>query len=180
MKKMKENKIAIKNKEPKEIIGSKKIKDNREKPKESNEQKKPTWYEVYEQTGEGYLPLVDYESWRVAVLSYSDELLADEIRTMQRHDETDEVFVLLRGRCLLFLGGNSDRVEEIIPLEMKPFKIYNIKKSVWHNHTVSKDALVLIVENRDTTSANSPVYSLDQNQHQFLIDTVRELWPDVR
>ena len=59
---------------------------------------------VGEHRGEGYRPVVDYANWRVAVLNFSERLLPDNIHELQRHNETDEVFVLLRGRCLLFLG----------------------------------------------------------------------------
>ena len=66
--------------------------------------------DVKEYQGEGYRPVVDYGGWRVAVLNYIEELRADNLRAMQRHNETDEVFVLLRGRCILFLGeGQEDR-----------------------------------------------------------------------
>jgi len=66
--------------------------------------------EVTQYTGEGYAPLIDYADWRVAVLRYIDELLPQNLATMQRHDETDEVFVLLAGRCILFLGAGATPV----------------------------------------------------------------------
>lgn len=164
-----------------ETVDLKNVKNTKEtrESRELKEEKRSTWYEVYEHNKEGYQPLVDYGAWRVAALSYCDELLADAICAMQRHNETDEVFVLLRGRCLLFLGGDGARVEEIIPLEMEPFKVYNVKRSVWHTHTLSQGALVLVVENQDTTSINSPVCSLNQNQRQFLVAVTRDCWPDV-
>ena len=63
--------------------------------------------DVRECPWEGYSPVVDYGGWRVAALNYIEELRADNLRTMQRHNETDEVFVLLRGRCILFVGGRE-------------------------------------------------------------------------
>jgi mannose-6-phosphate isomerase-like protein (cupin superfamily) len=132
--------------------------------------------QVTEYTGEGYLPLVDYQSWRVAILRYIDELLPQNIDKMQRHDETDEVFVLLAGRCILFLGGGDERISEIYAQDMQPLKLYNIKKGCWHTHTLSPDATVLIVENRDTASHNSPEVALDANQRATLIELTTLTW----
>ena len=50
---------------------------------------------ILEFNGEGYKPLVDFGSWRVAFLRFIDELLPENIQRLERHVETDEVFVLL-------------------------------------------------------------------------------------
>jgi hypothetical protein len=132
--------------------------------------------EVRAYTDAGYSPVVDYDAWRVAILNYIDELLPQNITHAQRHDETDEVFVLLRGRCILFIGEGDEDVTALHAQDMEPFKMYNVKKSVWHTHTLSEDAMVLIVENRDTTVHNSPTCALDEAQREQLIDLTRALW----
>jgi len=58
--------------------------------------------EVRSYESAGYQPLIDYDKWRVAILRYCDELMPERISTMQQHNETDEVFVLLEGRCICF------------------------------------------------------------------------------
>ena len=60
--------------------------------------------EITEFNDAGYAPIVDFQSWRVAMLNYIDELEPDQINNFQCHLETDEVFVLLAGRCILFLA----------------------------------------------------------------------------
>jgi hypothetical protein len=132
--------------------------------------------EIREYTGEGYMPVIDYGAWRAAILNYAEELLPQNITHMQRHDETDEVFVLLRGRCILFIGEGDERVTSIFAQDMEPFRMYNVKRSAWHTHTLSEDAMVLIVENRDTTVQNSPTYPLDKAQRKKLVDLSRALW----
>jgi len=132
--------------------------------------------EVRDYTAEGYKPLVDYDSWRVAVLNYSPVLSAENIATMQRHNETDEVFVLLRGRCILFLGQGAETATRIFAEDMQPLKIYNVKKGAWHTHTLSDDAMVLIVENRDTTYDNSPFCSLTEELKEKIAELTRSLW----
>jgi ureidoglycolate hydrolase len=132
--------------------------------------------EIHNCEGTGYKPLIDYDKWRVAILRYSDELLPERIITMQRHNETDEVFVLLEGRCILFIGEVNDTITSITGIDLEPHKIYNVKRGVWHSHTLSNDASVLIVENRDTTNQNSPKKFLNDDQRQRLIEITRELW----
>ena len=78
--------------------------------------------------GIGYQPIVDFESWRVAFLRYHPELLPENITEMQRHDETDEVFVLLEGQCILLVGEGQDEVETIFAVDMQPYQIYNVKR----------------------------------------------------
>lgn len=113
---------------------------------------------------EGYQPVVDYESWRVAILKFCDDLKIENIRTMQKHLLTDEVFVLLQGECSLFAGGDGEHVGELSKIDMKPHQVYVVKKGVWHNHIMSEDGEVLIVENRDTSDDNSPIESLNDHQ----------------
>ena len=110
--------------------------------------------------GEGYQPMIDYDSWRVAILRYCEELEIQRLKTMQKHGETDEVFVLLDGNCTLFVGGKGDTIEEIDGIAMKPLQLYNVKRGVWHTHTLDKDGTVLIVENKDTSDMNSPTQNL--------------------
>src|SRR4051812_15897221 len=91
-----------------------------------------TLLQVTEYTGEGYAPLIDYADWRVAILRYIDELLPQNLANMQRHDETDEVFVLLAGQCILFIGEGGERVTDIYAQDLEPLKLYNVRKSSWH------------------------------------------------
>lgn len=132
--------------------------------------------EIKEFTDTGYSPVVDFESWRVAVLNYIDELLPENIDNMQKHDETDEVFVLLSGRCILFIGEGKEKIEEISAVDMEPMKIYNIKKGVYHTHTLSKDAKLIIVENRNTDDSNSPKINLSNENTKNLVETTNSLW----
>ena len=85
--------------------------------------------EIIDYKKNGYSPVIDYGNWRVAVLNYSKELRAENLTAMQRHNETDEVFVLLRGHCILFLGEGDGSITEVHAENMEPFKIYNVKKA---------------------------------------------------
>ncbi len=133
--------------------------------------------EIREHNAPDYEPLIDHQSWRVALMNYTADLLPEKINRMQKHVETDEVFVLLAGRCILFLGRGDASVAEIYAVDMQPFKLYNVKRGVWHSHTFSRDARVLIVENRDTVEANSPFVELADSQRQEILRLTKRLWP---
>jgi ureidoglycolate hydrolase len=136
----------------------------------------PSLLEVRTHQDPGYLPVVDFESWRVAVLNYCDELLPENLTRLQRHDQTDEVFVLLTGRCILFIGDGDGEAGEVQAVDLVPGTVYNVKRGVWHNHTLSPDASVLVVENRDTTYDNSPFCDLAREQTAFMVTETRRLW----
>jgi hypothetical protein len=138
-----------------------------------------TLLQVREYTGIGYAPMIDSGAWRVAILRFVDELLPQRLGKMQRHDETDEVFVLLAGRCILFIGEGTEYVTEIHAQDMEPMKLYNVKRGCWHTHTLSRDATVLIIENQDTNSSNSPETPLGVIQRGQLVELTRQLWGEA-
>lgn len=125
--------------------------------------------EIREYTGEGFRPVVDFGAWRVALLRYREDNLPQHIHAMQRHHETDEVFVLLQGRCVLYLGEGQEGITRVLAQDMEPLKVYNVKCGAWHHHTLSQDAVVLVVENRETTKANSSEAQLSEAQRAILI-----------
>lgn len=132
--------------------------------------------EVSKYVEEGYKPVVDYKTWRVAVLNYIDELLPSKIKTMQKHEETEEIFVLLSGKCILFSGGNADEIGEVDAVNLEPLKMYNVKSSVWHTHTLSEGCSVLIVENVDTGDHNSPTAAMNYEQIKKMKELATKLW----
>ncbi len=135
--------------------------------------------EIREYSGAGYRPLVDYGAWRVAILNYIDEIHPTRNQQMERHNETDEVFVLLKGQAILFAGEGEKEVETIYAQPMEIGKIYNVKRSVWHTITMSPDASVLITENRDTSESNSDYAPLTAEQRRFLQEVAHRFCPDL-
>ncbi len=127
--------------------------------------------EILGHEGQGYSPLVDYESWRVALLRFEEETLPGNQVSMERHLETDEVFVLLQGAGTMIVGGNGCEVGELCAAPMQIGKVYNVRRSAWHTLSLSWDGSVLIVENRDTTEDNSEYRELSREQRE----RIREL-----
>ncbi len=104
--------------------------------------------DVYDYTGEGYNPTMHFNTWRVAFLNYTPDFTLP-LKKIERHMQTDEVFVLLTGTATLVMG------DDLTPVSMEPHKIYNVRAGAWHGIAVSPDAKVLIVENHNTTTENS-------------------------
>jgi hypothetical protein len=130
--------------------------------------------EIREFSSPGYQPVVDFRTWRVAILNYLDEIRPDRIDFMERHNETDEVFVLVKGKGILFLGEGESKIGKIHSQVMEPAKIYNVKIGTWHTVALSHEGSVLIVENRNTGKENSSYLTLDEEQRLFILDVAHK------
>lgn len=107
--------------------------------------------------GADFKRLVESDNWSVAVLRYSERFAT--LSVMERHIETDEVFVLLAGTATLH--GQSTEAEPMEILPMEPLTVYRIPRGVWHHITVSEGASVLVIENRNTSKENTEKRSLE-------------------
>lgn len=102
--------------------------------------------EVHEWNEDGYKPLVLSHDWQAAILNWEPIFDLEKVGEVERHNLTDEVFVLTKGKAVLFtIDEHGMQIEE-----MKLGVIYNVLKGVWHNLTSTRDASWIIVENRDT------------------------------
>jgi ureidoglycolate hydrolase len=138
------------------------------------------WLDIQTYTKEGYKPLIDFNCWRVAYLNYIDELNPENISYLEKHLETDEVFVLLKGEGILFIGAGDESHPEITAHRMEPCKLYNVKMGAWHNIVLSKDATILLVENKDTEEGNSAYYHFSKEQKLFIKETVKKELPEIQ
>ncbi len=118
--------------------------------------------EILDYKGEGYFSPYSFEGWKVAFLNHAERFTSQGIAYLERHKETDEVFVLLSGQATLLIGAEipEEKTSHSVPVqvhknEMEPGQLYIVKKNAWHNIMVSEDAKVLIVENADTCRENT-------------------------
>lgn len=128
--------------------------------------------EISEFTTVGFKILVPFKSWRVATLCYIDDMFPPELARMERHMETDEVFVLLKGQATLLVGGTDAEASEIDIVPMEPLKAYNVRQAAWHGVIASRDVVILLVENVDTGTENSEYYNLSAQQKEIY----RSIW----
>ena len=127
-----------------------------------------TVLDVQQYRGPGYAPVIDFGAWRVATLNYAPDMQPEAIQKMEKHLATDEIFVLLKGQCILYLGEGGTHIEKIHAVDMVNGQYYNVKKDGWHACTLSPDAVVLLVENKDTSTLNSSYIQLTPAQQAEL------------
>lgn len=105
--------------------------------------------EIIDYTGKGYESSFFFEKWRIGILNYDDEYKKGNTPFLEKHNETDEVFILVEGEATMLLGDNAEEIE------LEKNKLYVVKKGIWHNVYMTEDAKIIIVENADTSEKNS-------------------------
>ena len=121
--------------------------------------------EIYEWSGEGFQPLVFTKNWQAALLNWEPLFERAHLNEIERHHHTDEVFVLLKGRAVIFTCAEDARLKAV---EMEMGKIYNVPAGVWHNLVATRDASFLIVENRDTHLHDTEIRPIADEQLEAL------------
>jgi mannose-6-phosphate isomerase-like protein (cupin superfamily) len=92
--------------------------------------------------GEDFRPVVAFGGWLVALMNWSPRFDVGGWGTLERHAHTDEVFVLQKGRSLLFVAGEGG----LQVVDMTPGVVYNVTQGSWHNVVGTQDVQWLIVE----------------------------------
>jgi ureidoglycolate hydrolase len=108
-----------------------------------------------------FKPVIVTGEWRVAVLRQCGKVYPHCIQEVERHNETDEVFILTVGKADLILLEERDgqQIPHVIAMELNV--AYNVKQSVWHHVVLSADAHIFLFEKADTSTENSDYRTLD-------------------
>lgn len=120
--------------------------------------------EVAEYFGEGYKPILDFKGWRVAVLRHGSAVKPNALTRVERHNETNEVFILTEGKADLVICDGDDVPTDVFVTAMELNVAYNIRDGVWHNIVMSEDAHVILVEKTNTSVENSNYHPLSAEQ----------------
>ncbi|WP_218184440.1 cupin domain-containing protein [Thermoanaerobacter thermocopriae] len=95
---------------------------------------------------------------------------------LERHNETDELFVLLNGRCLIIFANEIDGELIIGVEEMKPMRVYNIPQTLWHNTVMKKDTKLLLIEDSSTSIDNTDIINLNAIQIAKIKEFAKKNW----
>ena len=131
--------------------------------------------ETYKIEEEGYHPFLISDGWQVAKLNYMKEQHINNIDKIEVHFQTDEVFLLIKGKAVLIL---AEIVEDkpIFELElMKRNVIYNVPKNTWHTIAMEKGSEVLIVEKSNTHLGDFEYKDLSKDKMAELIIEVEQI-----
>ena len=119
--------------------------------------------------GQDYEPFVSHRGWLVALMNWAPRFDRANVGRVERHNQTDEVFVLTHGRGWLFVVTDNN----FQAVDMEPGVICNVTRGTWHGVVGTRDASWLIVESSDTSADNSDYRQLDERELQAL----REQYP---
>lgn len=120
-----------------------------------------------------YQPVLDFDGWRVAMLRYFDATAPETFYRVERHWNTNEVFLLTAGKAFLILfDGEAAPAEPYHVIPMVHNVAYNVLRSVWHHAVMSPDAHIVLVERSETglettDYAELPPATIEAIQQQF-------------
>ena len=113
---------------------------------------------IEEPTAAGFDTVVMNERFKCAFITHSDYYAFGKVDHMKRHNNTDEIFVLLLGRAVMLTMEHG----EILKQELEPGKAYNVQKGTWHYLAVTEDARVFVAEASDTSDLNTDVLRFEE------------------
>jgi ureidoglycolate hydrolase len=113
---------------------------------------------------EGYRPVLDFHGWRVAMLRSIDGVQPEAFSRVERHRETNEVFILTAGQADLIVCDGDTPPGEAFVASMEHNVAYNIGQYVWHNVVMSPDAHIILFERTGTGDDNSDFADLSPEQ----------------
>ena len=114
-----------------------------------------------EWAGEGFKPVLKIGGYRLAVLKYFSGVSADNINRIERHNLTDEIFILTEGAAWMILLENAGEKSGLHVFPMRRNAAYNVRAGVWHHVLLSEDAHIIIFEKADTSKENSEYFIPD-------------------
>ena len=108
--------------------------------------------------GGGFSRVYDNERFTVALKNAASENSKGAVKCLERHNETDEIFILLEGRAWMMEAEVADgNITELIEIPMKQHVLYVIPQGVWHNTWMEDGAKFAIIENVETSYDNTDV-----------------------
>ena len=125
----------------------------------------------YTYEGKGLTRVFENEKWTVGIKNWKPENDITGLTCLERHNITDELFILLAGRCTLLYANETENGLVIDKVEMEPKKVYNIPTGLWHNTVTQPGVKLILVEDSACSGENSDVLDLTEAQ----LDTVRKL-----
>ena len=122
----------------------------------------------YAYEGEGLTRVFENAKWMVGIKNWKPANDICGINNLERHNLTDELFILLAGHCTLLFANETPDGLKIEKVEMEPMKVYNIPATLWHNTVTQKDTKMALIEDSSTGSANSDVINLTEEQIAYV------------
>lgn len=127
--------------------------------------------ENYVYDSEGMKRVFENDKWTVGIKNWKPANDITGIDCLERHNKTDELFVLIAGSCTLIFANETNDEYVFESVKMEPNKVYNIPATLWHNTITCKDTKMVLIEDSNTSMDNSDILSLNEEQ----IKTIQSL-----
>ena len=113
--------------------------------------------EIFSCNLKGFNTVFKSDSWQIATITYDTCYSKEGFDHMKRHLTTDEVFTLIEGTAILhtFEDGNLKNTN------VSKGKIYCVRKGTYHYLEISRDALLVVTENKDLLPEHSERMELE-------------------
>ena len=99
----------------------------------------------YSFDGEGMQRVFENEKWTVGIKNWKPANDITGINNLERHNKTDELFVLVAGSCTLIYANE-------------------VEGGLWHNTVTCKDTKMILIEDSNTSMDNSDILDLNEDQ----------------
>jgi hypothetical protein len=130
--------------------------------------------ETYFHDGLGYNPFLIRDGWQVAQLNFLPDFAPEAIHRVERHNATDEVFILVEGESVLIGAEETSGGLQFEMIRMEPGVTYNIPAGMWHGIAMYASDLVIIVEKSETHLNDVEFRPLSTEERTSLQTLVRE------
>jgi hypothetical protein len=107
--------------------------------------------------GEGLARVYENKAWMVGLKNYKPSNDARRFTEIERHRETDELFLLLSGSCVLLSASEEKGALRFESQAMRTGALYVVPASLWHTTITEPGATLALVEDPRTGAANSDV-----------------------
>ncbi|MGH2531549.1 MAG: hypothetical protein ACRDJW_04505 [Thermomicrobiales bacterium] len=125
----------------------------------------PRLVEVGASFAQTYRPLLDLGDWMVAMLRQFDVVAPAKFHRVERHRNSDEVFILTAGTAdLIVFDGDEAPQEPSYVLPMRANVAYNVRQAVWHHVVMSSDAHIVLFERSETSVGTTDYAALAPGQ----------------
>lgn len=112
---------------------------------------------------EGFKRVYENDRWTLALKNAGPANRKEAVKCLECHNETDEIFILLRGNATVMEGlVESGKIKCIYETKMEVHKPYVIHQGCWHNTWMEDGAEFAIIENVETSYDNTDVLEFDQ------------------
>ncbi len=118
----------------------------------------------YEFGGEGMHRVFENEKWTVGIKNWKPANDVTGIDCLERHNKTDELFVLVEGHCTLIYANEEGGALKFGAVKMEKDRVYNIPATLWHNTITQKDTKMILIEDSNTSMENSDILNLTDDQ----------------